>query len=317
MRLWDDDLEEARPTIRAESRDFVERMRSPEPETGSLEERVKARRDAESAWVLRSDNGLDRTIKGPAGELILREFRPEQVDGVMLHIHGGGWMTGGREMMDPLNDAMSKALNLAILSVDYRLAPEDPYPAGPDDCEAAALWLVENAASEYATDHLLIGGESAGAHLSAVTLLRLRDRHRAADRFCGANLVFGAYDLSFPPSAMGTGLEPGTDLLDPESMQFMVEQFAPGMTPYERRLPDLSPLFADLSGLPPALFTVGTADHLIDDSLFLAARWMTAGSEAELLVYPDAPHGCIGVPTVMSHWWPRLVAFLGSCLDRD
>jgi acetyl esterase/lipase len=316
MRLWDDDLEQARPTIRAESREFVERMRSPKPATGSLEDRVRARRDAETAWVLRSDNGKDRTISGPAGELFLREFRPEQVDGAMLHIHGGGWMTGGREMMDPLNDAMSKATNLAIVSVDYRLAPENPYPAGPDDCEAAALWLIDNAAAEYGTDHLLIGGESAGAHLSAVTLLRLRDRHRAADRFCGANLVFGAYDLSFPPSATGTGMEPGTDLLDPENMRFMVEQFAPGMTPYERRTPDLSPLFADLSGLPRALFTVGTADHLIDDSLFLAARWVTAGSEADLLVYPDAPHGCIGVPTVMSHWWPRLLSFVRSCLDR-
>jgi acetyl esterase/lipase len=110
-------------------------------------------------------------------------------------------------------------------------------------------------------------------------------------------------------------MEPGEDLLDPEGMRFMVEQFAPGLTAYERRMPDLSPLFADLSGMPRALFTVGTADHLIDDSLFFAARWVTAGSEAELLVYPDAPHGCIGVPTVMSHWWPRLHAFLRSCLD--
>ena len=231
MKLWDDDMEKARPTIRAESREFVERMQSPEPATGSLEDRVRARRDAESAWVLRSDNGNDRTISGPAGELLLREFRQEKVEGAMLHIHGGGWMTGGREMMDPLNDAMSKALNLAMVSVDYRLSPENPYPAGPDDCEAAALWLIDNAAAEYGTDRLLIGGESAGGHLSAVTLLRLRDRHRAADRFCGANLVFGAYDLSFPPSATGIGLEPGTDLLDPESMRFMVEQFAPGMTP--------------------------------------------------------------------------------------
>ncbi len=165
MKLWDDDLEAVRQTIRAESEEFVGRMRVPDADVGSLAERVKARREAESAWVLRSDDASDRTIDGPAGPVRLREFRPGQVDGVMLHIHGGGWMTGSPEMMDLLNEAVSKALNLAIVSVDYRLAPENPYPAGPDDCESAALWLVENAKSEYGTDRLLIGGESAGAHL--------------------------------------------------------------------------------------------------------------------------------------------------------
>ncbi len=316
MRLWDDGLEEARGTIRTESRDFVERMSSPEPNSTSVADRVRALREGESAWVLRSDNATDRTISGPSGELRVRQFLPEQVNGAMLHIHGGGWMTGGPEMMDLLNDAMSKASNLVIVSVNYRLAPEHPYPAGPDDCEAAALWLITNARAEFGTNRLLIGGESAGAHLSAVTLLRLRDKHSCADRFCGANLVFGAYDLGFPPSARGIGMQSGRDLLDPESMRFMVEQFAPGTTPDERRTPDLSPLYADLSGMPRALFTVGTDDHLIDDSLFLAARWVIAGCEAELLVYPDAPHGCIGVPTVMSHWWPRLSDFVRSCLDR-
>jgi acetyl esterase/lipase len=206
-------------------------------------------------------------------------------------------------------------LNLAIVSVEYRLSPEHPYPAGPDDCETAALWLMENAAPEYGTDRLLIGGESAGAHLSAVTLLRLRDRHDGSEAFCGANLVFGAYDLGHTPSAMGIGLEPGTDILDPEDMRFMVEQFAPDMSPDQRRQPDLSPLYAQLQGMPPAFFTVGTADHLIDDTLFFANRWVVAGNRAELLVYPDAPHGCIGVPTVLTHWWPRLKSFLRACVE--
>jgi acetyl esterase len=317
VRLWDDDLEQARPQIRVESSEFLERMLTPGPTTGSAGERVRAQRDNESTWVIRSDSGSDRTIAGPTGQLRLREFRPERVEGAMLHIHGGGWVSGEPEMTDLLNEALSELLSIAIVSVDYRLAPEHPYPAGPDDCEAAALWLVDRAAEEYGTDRLLIGGESAGAHLSAVTLLRLRDRHGLADRFCGANLVFGAYDLSSPPSALGVGLEPGRDLLDPEGMLFMVEQFAPGTTPYERRAPDMSPLFAELSGLPRALFTIGTADHLVDDTLFFASRWVVAGNEADLLVYPDAPHGCIGIPSVMNHWWPRLQEFLRGCLHAD
>ena len=233
----------------------------------------------------------------------------------MLHIHGGGWMTGEPELTDLLNDALSKQLNLAIVSVDYRLSPEHPYPAAPDDCETAALWLLENATGEYGTDRLLVGGESAGAHLSALTLLRLRDRHGGADGFCGANLVFGAYDLGQSPSARGIGMDPGADILDPEEIRFMVEQFAPHMDSEERRHPDLSPLYADLRGMPPALFTVGTADHLVDDTLFFADRWRLAGNQAEVLVYPEAPHACIGVPTVLTHWWPRLESFLRACVE--
>jgi len=102
--------------------------------------------------------------------------------------------------------------------------------------------------------------------------------------------------------------------LDPEDIRFMVEQFLPGRTTHERRRPDVSPLYAELDGMPPALFTVGTADHLMDDTLFFAPRWVAAGNRAELLVYPDAPHGCIGVPTVLGHWWPRLESFLGACI---
>src|ERR1700676_5645105 len=146
MRLWDDELEVAREVIRAESKEFVSRFPPDDLNTGSVLERAQARRAAGSAMVLRSEKGVDRMISGPVGPLRLREFRPEQVDGAMLHIHGGGWMTGEPELTDLLNEALSEHLNLAIVSVEYRLAPEHPYPAGPDDCETAAQWLIENAA---------------------------------------------------------------------------------------------------------------------------------------------------------------------------
>jgi acetyl esterase/lipase len=314
MKLWDDELEAAREVIRRERDEFlagVPRMPVPsEVDAGWVE----ARRAAQSAMVLRSEKGADRTIAGPAGPLRLREFRPSRPAGVMLHIHGGGWMTGEPELTDLLHEALADDLNLAIVSVEYRRSPEHPFPAGPDDCEAAALWLVESARSEYATDRLLIGGESAGAHLSALTLLRLRDRHGLAGRFCGANLVFGAFDLGRTPSARGVGAAAATDLIAADEIALMLDLFLPGMKDEDRRSPEVSPLYAPLHGMPPALFTVGTADHLLDDSLLMAARWQLAGNPAELLVYPDAPHGCMAVPTVMNHWWPRLQAFLGRCL---
>ena len=193
----------------------------------------------------------------------------EQPDGVLFHIHGGAWMAGSPEMMDQLHEIIVDTCRLAVVSVDYRLAPEHPYPAGPDDCEAAACWLLEHAGDVFGSDRLLIGGESAGAHLAAVTLRRMRDAHHAVDRFLGANLVFGAYDLSRTPSQRGVGVPPGRDILD--GTGFPLDLFLPGMSDEKRRDPDVSPLYADLHGMPPALFTVGSNDHLLDDTLFMAA----------------------------------------------
>ena len=91
----------------------------------------------------------------------------------------------------------------------------------------------------------------------------------------------------------------------------------PGMSTEQRRDPDVSPLYADLRGLPPALFSVGGNDHLLDDTLFMAARWEVAGNRSELLVYPDTPHGCIALPSVAAHFFPRLFDFFGECLQAS
>jgi acetyl esterase len=295
MRLWDDEVEAMRPRLGEESAAWIASWPTePGAGTASIEERVAAHR-ASPMGGAPSERGVDRTIAGPTGPMRLRTFVPEHVDGVLYHIHAGAWMAGAPEMLDQLHEIMADELNVAIVSVDYRLAPEHPYPAGPDDCEAAACWLLEHAGAEYGSDRLLISGESAGAHLAAVTLLRMRDRHDAIDRFRGANLVFGAYDLSRTPSQRGTGVPPGSDILD--GTGFPLDLFLPGKSPEERREPDVSPLYADLHDLPPALFTVGTHDHLLDDTLFMAARWVAAG-----------------LPSVATHWFPRVFDFLRDCL---
>lgn len=241
----------------------------------------------------------DLEIPGRAGPLRLRVARPPTAPrGVYLHLHGGGWMLGAADMQDPDLTAMAAATGLVAASVDYRLAPEHPFPAGPDDCEDAARWLVAEGARVLAAPPVFaIGGESAGAHLSALTLLRLRDRGDLAGAFAAANLVYGAYDLSLTPSQRNWG-ERNLVLSGPIIAYFSAA-FTPGRSLEERRDPAISPLFADLRGLPPALFTVGTLDPLLDDTLFMHARWLAAGNHAELRVWPDGVHGFNGFPIAL------------------
>jgi acetyl esterase len=226
-------------------------------------------------------------VEGRDGNAIpLRLIVPAQPHGVYLHVHGGGWVLGSADQQDPILEHIADNTGLAVVSVEYRLAPENPYPAGPDDCEAAAVWLVKNAMAEFGSDLLTIGGESAGAHLAAVTVLRMRDRYGYTS-FRGANFVYGAFDLSMTPSQRAFGDR--RLVLRTIDMQQFYNAFLPAIT--NRRVPDISPLYADLKGLCPALFSVGTLDALLDDSLFMHARWMAAGNKTELAIYPGGAHG--------------------------
>lgn len=258
---------------------------------------VRRAREEGRGWrgpIVRSEAAVERKIPGPSGEVRLRCFFPERVDGVYLHFHGGGWVLGAADQQDPRLESIANGCNVAVVSVEYRLAPEHPYPAGPNDCEAAALWLAKNAAAEFGTDRLVVAGESAGAHLAVVSLLRLRDRH-GLRAFAAANLGYGVFDLRATPSLRNWGER--NLILNTPVMAWFFDHFVP---PEKRDDPDVSPLCADLSGMPQALFTVGTMDPLLDDSLFMHARWVAAGNEAELAVYPGGVHGFTGFPTEMA-----------------
>lgn len=225
-------------------------------------------------------------IPARGGELRLRVLAPEhEPAGVYLHIHGGGFCLGGCDQQDPRLAALAEATGLVAASVEYRLAPEHPYPAALDDCEDAARWLLERGADELgAPARFAVGGESAGAYLAATTLLRL-----PRDAFAAANLVYGAYDLSGTPSRRAA--DESTLVVSGATMDFFDRCFLPGLDPEARRDPSISPLYADLRGLPPALFTVGTCDPLIDDTLFMDARWRAADGRTELHLVEEAVHG--------------------------
>jgi acetyl esterase len=224
----------------------------------------------------------------------LRVLVPEEPRGVYLHLHGGGWTIGAADLQDVGLWALAQETGLAMASVEYRLAPEHPYPAAPDDCETAARWLILGGHEELGVPaRFAIGGESAGAHLAVLTLLRLRE----LNAFAAANLVYGAYDLSGTPSRRQYA---ETLVLTNASMNWFTDNFLPEGDLESRRDPAISPLYAELTGMPPALFSCGTLDPLLDDTLFMEARWRSAGNETELRLYDDGVHGFNAFPIAIA-----------------
>ncbi len=304
--------------IAAETAQFNEQLRELMAGTPAIHEQepqairaARAEGGGPFGEIVRLDHAEERSIPGPAGEIPLRILTPETVEGVYLHLHGGGWVLGAADGQDLRLWETAQAAKVAIVSVEYRLAPEHPHPAGPDDCEAAAVWLAEHAQSEFGTDRLVIGGESAGGHLTAATLLRMRDRH-GFTAFAAANLVYGVFDLTMTPSQAS-----GDDALviPKQTMIWFVDHFVPAE---RRREPDVSPLYADLGEMPPALFTVGTLDPLLDDSLFMHQRWLAAGNESELAVHPGGVHGFNMFPIAMAtDANERMNEFIGNAVSRS
>ena len=281
-------------------------------EIGAPEVRARQRRGA-GAYVAPTllPQGVDRVVPGRSGrDIPVRVFTPPQVDGVVLHIHGGGWTVGSEDGQDLRLWELAEAANLAVVSVGYRLAPEHPFPAGANDCEDVARWLIFEADAEFGTDRLVITGESAGAHLAVLTLLRLGGKARA---FRAAQLTYGAYDLSMTPSQRQAA---GKLFIPTDILAWCYDNLLPGLSPEERRAPGISPLYADLRNLPPARFVVGTEDPFLDDNLFMAARWRAAGNEAELEVVAEAMHGFVLFPgTASDRERARRAEFLARALN--
>ncbi|HLY54738.1 MAG TPA: alpha/beta hydrolase [Stellaceae bacterium] len=235
----------------------------------------------------------------------LRVLAPPSPTGIYLHIHGGGLVLGTADGQDQMLERIADSTGLVCVSVEYRLAPAHPWPAAWDDCEAAAMWLAERGKSELGVELVAIGGESAGATLAVPTMVRMRDKHGFA--FRAANLTFGNYDTSMTPSQRIIGRS--SVLLQTVDIEHCSDAYAPDVS--RRRDPDLSALYAELQGLGPALFTVGTGDPFLDDSLFVYARWIAAGNEAELAVYPGGVHGFTMFPIPIAEQANRRIdAFL-------
>lgn len=224
-----------------------------------------------------------RSIIAFGKRISIRILRPPgKLRGVHLDIHGGGWCAGNAKMNDQPNAALAAACRVAVVSVEYGRAPEHSIRELIDQCEAVAAWLAENVQREFRTDRLTIGGDSAGAHLAACVMLRRPRRFRAA------LLWYGCYDLA---GSKGLREAPKDTLVfHAPSMLDCLRLLTPDMSDEERRAGDISPLFADLKDMPPALLISGMIDPLHTESVQLYARWRAAGADTRLLEVPQAAH---------------------------
>ena len=216
--------------------------------------------------------------------ICVRVYRPADARGVIVWIHGGGWIMGNLTSYDPLCRALANRTGAVVCSVDYRLAPDTQFPGPVEDCERALDWAAE----EFAGEPLAIGGDSAGGNLATVVARRARNRG-------GPELVFQllAYPATDAACATASMQEFGDDGaaygLGRDEMLTCWAAYAPGSA---QRSPDVSPLrAADLSGMPPALIVLAECDPLTDEATDYADRLRDAGVEVEVQVWPGMIHG--------------------------
>ncbi len=202
-------------------------------------------------------------------------------DTAFLYLHGGGYALGSLETGRHLAAAISEAAATRVLSLDYRLAPEHPFPAAVDDAVAGFRWLVERGTPP---EKLLIGGDSAGGGLTVATLVALRD---AGDPMPSAGVCISPWvDLTCSSDSYRT--KSGEDpVIVNEDIRWLASLYLDGRDP---KTPLASPLFANLEGLPPLLIQVGSEEVLLDDAVLLDGRAREAGVDSTLEVWEDMIH---------------------------
>ncbi|MEQ8719128.1 MAG: alpha/beta hydrolase [Acidimicrobiales bacterium] len=208
------------------------------------------------------------------------------VRGVLVFYHGGGWVIGSAADYDHLCRIMANRTGCAVVNVDYRLAPENPYPAAVDDCYAALEWAAANIDSVAGADvPLMVCGDSAGANLAAAVTLRARDRN--GPRIAWQGLIYPVADSGLDTASYTA--EENQLMLNREGMEWFWDLYCPDVS--RRAEPEASPLRADLSGLPPAHVQTAEYDVLRDEGEAYAAKLKAAGVPVELSRQAGQMHG--------------------------
>jgi len=210
--------------------------------------------------------------------------------GLIVYFHGGGWCVGSVALMDNVARELAHASGAVVVSVEYRLAPEYPYPAGLDDCDALTRWALANASRfGVAPSNVVVAGESAGGNLAAAVTLRLRGDLDVP--LAGQVLVYPGVDhgssSSYPSRAKFTGL-----VVNKTSMDWYWASYTAGRDLADD--PFVAPArAASLTGVPPALVILGGCDFLRDEGRHYAARLRESNVEVDEACYPGQPHGFV------------------------
>lgn len=238
--------------------------------------------------------GEVRDIDISAGPLTIpaRLYKPRAGDlaakGLLVYFHGGGFVMGSLETHDHICRDLCAGSGVAVLSVDYRLAPEHRFPAAPDDCLQAVRWAADNAdALGIDASRIVVAGDSAGANLAAVTAMRLRDEGGPALR--AQVLVYPVTDYHTPPTRSYIENQSGYSLTRAAMIRFWTDYIA---SESQAVHPLASPLrAATLAGLPPALVITAEFDPLRDEGELFAHRLLDAGGGVTLWRYDGLIHG--------------------------
>jgi acetyl esterase len=231
----------------------------------------------------------DRSIPGRQSPLPVRIYRPIQEANlpVVVFFHGGGWALGGLNGHDAICRRIARENGALVVSVDYRLAPEHPYPAAVEDAYDATCWVAEHAANLGASpDKLIVMGDSAGGNLA--TVVSLMARELMGPQLASQVLIYPAVDFS--EGFRSKQLYDDTPLLSRRDMDYFRALYI--QQPADLKDPYAAPLLADdFSNLPPALILTAEYDPLSDEGKAYADRLRASGNRVTFVCYPGMPHG--------------------------
>jgi len=240
----------------------------------------------------------ERTVAGPGGDILLRIYTPVAAAGgplpALVYFHGGGWVIGSLDTHDSLCRSLANDAGCKVVSVDYRLAPEHPFPAAFEDCFAATQWVEKNA-SEIGVDpnRIAVGGDSAGGNLAAAVALLARDQKTPSLAF--QLLIYPVVDVamdteSYKANAKGY-------LLEADWMKWFIDHYA---KPEEYDDFRLAPTRAkSLAGVAPAYVVTAGYDVLRDEGRIYADKLKAAGVSVEYVNYEGMIHGFFGQRTAV------------------
>jgi acetyl esterase len=238
----------------------------------------------------------DRRIPGPAGDIPIRIYAPEArvPQPILVYFHGGGFVIGSLQSHDPICRVLAARVPAIVVAVDYRLAPEHPFPAAAEDAYAATCWIAEHA-SEIGGDlgRIAVGGDSAGGNLSAVVAFLARER--GGPRLVHQLLIYPVTDYSFETPSHIANAE--GYFLTRSLMEWFIGHYFAGSS--ERGDPRFAILRAgDLRGLPPATVVTAEFDPLRDEGEAYAAKLRAAGVAVTLRRFDGMIHGFFAMPAL-------------------